>query len=65
MKKVIIAVICTMFLISCGQPNESKPIEATYGPVGIDSSNILPSLTDSAKTVFTDSVVVNENINVK
>jgi hypothetical protein len=65
MKKAIIAIISAMFLISCGQPNEAKPIEATYGPVGIDSSNILPALTDSAKGGSLDSPVKIETLNAK
>lgn len=50
MKKAIIAVTAIMFLIACGgSSTEQKPIEATYDSVGVDSSNILPPLTDSAK----------------
>ena len=56
MKKAIIAFASVMFLMSCGGSSEPKPVEATYGPVGVDSSNILPPLTDSAKTILDDSI---------
>lgn len=56
MKKVIIALMSVMFFISCGGSNEPTSTESTYGPVGIDSSNILPPLTDSAKNALSDSV---------
>ena len=49
MKKALSIILISLFAISCGEPTESKPVEATYGPVGIDSSNILPALTDSGK----------------
>jgi hypothetical protein len=49
MKKAFIIFLLSLFVVSCGGSNESKPVEATYAPVGVDSSNILPPLTDSAK----------------
>jgi hypothetical protein len=52
MKKIIIAIVAAIFLLSCGGSTEVKPVEANYGPVGVDSSNILPELTDSAKIEF-------------
>ena len=59
MKKTIIAIAAVMFLASCGGSN-SQTVEVTYDSVGVDSSNILPALTDSAKadTTKTDTVSV-------
>jgi hypothetical protein len=42
MKKFIILIVFSSILYSCGGSTETKPVEATYGPVGVDSSNILP-----------------------
>jgi hypothetical protein len=47
MKKTFIICLSALVLSSCGGNSESKPIEATYDSVGVDSSNILPPLIDS------------------
>ena len=49
MKKEFIILVMGLFLVSCGGSTEVKPVEATYDSVGVDSSVILPALTDSAK----------------
>ena len=49
MKAAIIILVLSLTIVSCGGSVETKPVEATYDSVGVDSSNILPELTDSAK----------------
>jgi hypothetical protein len=48
MKKIVFTLATVLALASCGGSSETK-VEATYDSVGVDSSNILPALTDSAK----------------
>ena len=48
MKKAIIILVLSLSVISCGGSVENNPVEATYDSVGVDSSLVLPALTDSA-----------------
>lgn len=50
MKKTIIAIAAIMFLASCGGSTEQATTDSiTVVTPGVDSSMVLPPLTDSAK----------------
>jgi hypothetical protein len=62
MKKAILVVAAaTMFLISCGGSTETVTNDSLVTS-GVDSSVVLPSLTDSAKA---DSVGVGGKVDLK
>jgi hypothetical protein len=61
MKKAIIAITAVMFLISCGGSTETTTNDSLVTP-GVDSSVVLPPLTDSAKA---DSVGVGGKADFK
>lgn len=62
MKKIFIILFLSMTMISCGG-SDPKPVEATYGPIGPDSSMILPPLIDTTIPVNGDSVKL-DSLNV-
>ena len=47
MKKAIIILVLSLTIISCGGPAENNSVEVTHDSVGVDSSVVLPALTDS------------------
>lgn len=65
MKKVFGIIVIGLFLMSCGGSTETKPVEATHDSVGVDSSVILPALTDSAAEVLYNGTNPRPGLNIK
>ena len=60
-KAILVATTAMMFLISCGGSTETVTNDSLVTP-GVDSSVVLPPLTDSAKA---DSVGVGGKADLK
>lgn len=65
MKKVFGIIVIGLFVVSCGGSTEVKPVEATYDSVGVDSSVILPALTDSATEAIYGGSGPRPGLNIK
>lgn len=57
MKKVFSIIVIGLFLVSCGESTETKPVKATQDSVGSSAS---PVPTESSKTEVNEELVEPE-----
>jgi hypothetical protein len=70
MKKAIIVLVISLAIISCGgpvenKPVENKPVEATHDSISIDSSLVLPVITDTANNQVYEGSGPRTEFNIK
>lgn len=60
MKKVFSIIVLGLFLVSCGESTETKPVKATQDSVGSAGSVASPAPTESSKTEVNEEIVETE-----